>query len=109
VDAGGQPRAGTATVLLARVDGPAGLRDSGPGTLAAAAAFLDETAAGHGGVRSAAHDDGGDFVAVFPAAPEAVACALDVQRAPLAPVRLRVCLHTGETRSPHGDGGPGPC
>ena len=108
MDAGGQPRAGTATVLLARVDGPAGLRDSGPGTLADAAAFLDETAGGHGGARSAAHDDGVDFVAVFAAAPGAVACALDVQRARPASARLRVCVHTGEMRSPGGTGGRGP-
>ena len=34
----------------------------------------------------------------FPRASGAVACALDLQRAPLAPIRLRIGLHTGEAQ-----------
>jgi predicted ATPase/DNA-binding CsgD family transcriptional regulator len=107
VDAGRQRPADAVTVLLARAEVPAGLPGAGAQALAAAAAFFDETVAGRGGARPAAHDAGGDFVAVFTAAPAAVACALAVQRAPLAPVRLRVCVHTGETRSPGGNHGLG--
>ena len=34
----------------------------------------------------------------FGRASDAVACALDLQRAPLAPIRLRIGIHTGEVR-----------
>ena len=33
-----------------------------------------------------------------PRASDAVACALELQRAPLAPIRLRIGVHTGEVR-----------
>jgi class 3 adenylate cyclase len=35
-------------------------------------------------------------VAAFARASDAVACALELQRAPLAPIRLRIGVHTGE-------------
>ena len=34
----------------------------------------------------------------FARASDAVACALELQRAPLAPIRLRIGVHTGEVR-----------
>jgi class 3 adenylate cyclase len=35
-------------------------------------------------------------VVAFARASDAVACVLDLLRAPLAPIRLRILLHTGE-------------
>jgi class 3 adenylate cyclase len=37
-------------------------------------------------------------VAAFARASDAVACALQLQRAPLAPIRLRIGVHTGEVQ-----------
>jgi class 3 adenylate cyclase len=37
-------------------------------------------------------------VAAFSRASDAVTCALELQRAPLAPIRLRIGVHTGEVR-----------
>ena len=42
--------------------------------------------------------EGDSFVIAFGRASDAVACALDLQRAPLAPIRLRIGLHTGEVQ-----------
>jgi class 3 adenylate cyclase len=42
--------------------------------------------------------EGDSFVIAFGRASDAVACALDLQRAPLAPIRLRIGVHTGEVR-----------
>jgi predicted ATPase/DNA-binding CsgD family transcriptional regulator len=89
------------TVLLARMDRPT----TPQGTYPAAPAegvpqpgqLLDQLVASHGGVASAGRAAGGSLVATFPAAAEAVACALDLQRASLTPVRLAVCVHTGDT------------
>jgi class 3 adenylate cyclase len=41
---------------------------------------------------------GDSFVVAFGRASDAVACALDLQLAPLAPIRLRVGVHTGEVQ-----------
>jgi hypothetical protein len=40
--------------------------------------------------------EGDGFVVAFSWASDAVACALPPQRAPLAPIRLRIGMHTGE-------------
>ena len=40
--------------------------------------------------------EGDSFVAAFARASDAVACALALQRAPLAPIRIRIGIHTGE-------------
>ena len=40
--------------------------------------------------------EGDSFVAAFARASDAVAAALEMQRAPLAPIRLRIGVHTGE-------------
>ena len=42
--------------------------------------------------------EGDSFVIAFGRASDAVACALELQRAPLAPIRLRIGLHTGEVQ-----------
>jgi class 3 adenylate cyclase len=112
VAAGGQLPAATVTVLLARVDAPAGLGESQREAIAAGASRLGvivaDTIARRDGVRPEEYADGDSVVAVFPGPSDAVACALDLQRAPLAPLQLRMCLHTGEMRSPGGNGGLGP-
>ena len=57
---------------------------------------VSETIAAHGGVRPVEQGEGDSFVAAFARASDAVACALELQRAPLAPIRLRIGMHTGE-------------
>jgi DNA-binding CsgD family transcriptional regulator len=57
---------------------------------------VSETIAEHGGVRSVEQGEGDSFVAAFARASDAVAAALELQRAPLAPIRLRIGVHTGE-------------
>ncbi len=98
VEAAGQLSAGTVSVLLVGIAGPGGPDESGPEAITAAMARLEvivaETAAGHGGVL-APQRDGSLLVAAFPAAAGAVACALDLQRAPVAAAGLRVCVYTG--------------
>ena len=54
--------------------------------------------AAHGGVRPVEQGEGDSFVVAFARASEAVACALELQRAPLAPIRLRIGVHTGEVQ-----------
>ena len=52
----------------------------------------------HGGVRPVEQGEGDSFVIAFDRASDAVACALDLRLAPLAPIRLRIGLHTGEVQ-----------
>ena len=59
---------------------------------------LAEVVGAHGGVRPVEQGEGDSFVIAFGRASDAVACALDLQRAPLAPIRLRIGLHTGEVQ-----------
>ena len=54
--------------------------------------------AAHGGVRPVEQGEGDSFVIAFARASDAVACALDLQLAPLAPIKLRIGVHTGEIR-----------
>lgn len=93
---------GTVTLLLADVEGSTRLWESEPEPMAEAMARLDrilgEIVAGHSGVRPVEQGEGDSFVVSFPRASGAVACALDLQRAPLAPIRLRIGLHTGEAQ-----------
>jgi class 3 adenylate cyclase len=93
---------GTVTLLLADVEGSTQLRESRPEETAAAVAQLDRTLAevvsAHDGVRPVEQGEGDSFVVAFSRASDAVACALALQRAPLAPLRLRIGLHTGEVR-----------
>ncbi|QUR69778.1 LuxR family transcriptional regulator [Mycobacterium spongiae] len=71
--------------------------------MAAASAGLEQLVAdlleAHGGVRLVGHGDDEGFAAVFTGAGDAVACALQLQQAPLAPIRLRIAVHTGHVRA----------
>lgn len=91
---------GTVTLLLADVEGSTRLWETQPAEMSAAIARLDETLAGlvaaHHGVRPVEQGEGDSFVLAFARASDAVACALALQRAPLAPIRLRVGINTGE-------------
>jgi predicted ATPase/class 3 adenylate cyclase/DNA-binding CsgD family transcriptional regulator len=91
---------GTVTLLLADVEGSTRLWESQPEEMRAAIARQDATLAEltsvHHGVRPVEQGEGDSFVVAFSRASDAVACALDLQRAPLAPIRLRVGVHTGE-------------
>ncbi len=93
---------GTVTLLLADVEGSTRLWETQPDEMTAAFATLDRTLAevvgAHGGVRPVEQGEGDSFVIAFGRASDAVACALDLQRAPLAPIRLRIGLHTGEVQ-----------
>ena len=91
---------GTVTLLLADVEGSTRLWETQPETMTAALALLNRTVneaiAAHDGVRPQEQGEGDSFVAAFARASDAVACALVLQRAPLAPIRLRIGVHTGE-------------
>ena len=52
----------------------------------------------HGGMRPVEQGEGDSFVVAFARASDAVSCALELQRAPLAPIRLRIGVHTGEVQ-----------
>jgi predicted ATPase/DNA-binding CsgD family transcriptional regulator len=54
--------------------------------------------AAHDGVRPVEQGEGDSFVAAFARASDAVAAALELQRAPMAPIRLRIGVHTGEVQ-----------
>ncbi|OBA81639.1 transcriptional regulator [Mycobacterium sp. 1164966.3] len=91
---------GTVTLLLADIEGSTGLWQSRPDEMTAAVARLDATLTrlvdAHGGVRPVEQGEGDSFVIAFNRASDAAACALALQRAPLAPLRLRIGVHTGE-------------
>jgi predicted ATPase/class 3 adenylate cyclase/DNA-binding CsgD family transcriptional regulator len=91
---------GTVTLLLADVEGSTRLWENQPDQMAAAVGRLDNEATeiivAHGGVRPVEQGEGDSFVAAFARASDAVACALDLQRAPFAPMKLRIGVHTGE-------------
>ena len=91
---------GTVTLLLADVEGSTRLWETQPEQMTAAIAQLDhvvsEVIADHDGVRPVEQGEGDSFVAAFTRASDAVAAALELQRAPLAPIRLRIGVHTGE-------------
>jgi class 3 adenylate cyclase len=93
---------GMATLLLADVEGSTRLWESQPKEMTAALARFNQTVseviAAHGGVRPVEQGEGDSFVAAFARASDAVACALELQRAPLAPIRLRIGMHTGEVQ-----------
>lgn len=91
---------GTVTLLLADVEGSTRLWEYQPDAMKSAVERLDqalaEVVAGHGGVRPVEQGEGDSFVIAFSRALDAVACALELQRAPLAPIKLRIGLHTGD-------------
>jgi predicted ATPase/class 3 adenylate cyclase/DNA-binding CsgD family transcriptional regulator len=91
---------GTVTLLLADVEGSTRLWETQPEQMTAALALLNRTVneaiAAHEGVRPLEQGEGDSFVAAFARASDAVGCGLALQRAPLAPIRLRIGIHTGE-------------
>ncbi len=93
---------GTVTLLLADVEGSTRLWETQPGEMTAAVARLNRAVSGiiatHDGVRPVEQGEGDSFVAAFARASDAVAAALELQRAPLAPIRLRIGVHTGEVQ-----------
>ena len=93
---------GTVTLLLADVEGSTRLWENQPDEMTAAVARLDaavaDATAAHNGARPVEQGEGDSFVVAFARASDAAACALQLQRAPLAPIRLRIGLHTGEVQ-----------
>jgi predicted ATPase/class 3 adenylate cyclase/DNA-binding CsgD family transcriptional regulator len=93
---------GTVTLLLADVEGSTSLWEAEPETMTAAIARLDacvsQVLAAHCGVRPIEQGEGDSFVAVFTRASDAVAAAVDLQRADTDPIRLRIGVHTGEVQ-----------
>src|SRR6202045_735459 len=91
---------GTVTLLLAAVEGSTRLWETQAEVMAVAIARLNQVVsdvvAAHDGVRPVEQGEGDSFVAAFARASDAVAAALQLQRAPLAPIRLRIGVHTGE-------------
>jgi class 3 adenylate cyclase len=91
---------GTVTLLLADVEGSTRLWENQPEAMKSAVERLDLTlanaVAAHRGVRPVEQGEGDSFVIAFARASDAVACALELQQAPLAPIKLRIGVHTGE-------------
>ncbi|MGA8545009.1 MAG: adenylate/guanylate cyclase domain-containing protein, partial [Mycobacterium sp.] len=91
---------GTVTLLLADVEGSTRLWEAQPDEMTAAIARMNKTVsatiAEYEGVRPVEQGEGDSFVAAFARASDAVATALELQRAALAPIRLRIGVHTGE-------------
>jgi class 3 adenylate cyclase len=91
---------GTVTMLIADVEGSTRLWENQPEEMTAAVAQLDRTLSdvvvAHGGVWPVEQRERDSFVIVFGRASDAVACALELQSAPLGPIRLRIGVHTGD-------------
>src|SRR3954462_14234332 len=91
---------GTVTLLLADVQGSTRLWETQPDEMTVALARLNEAVTElvpmRDGVRPVEHGEGDSFVVAFARASDAVACALELQRAPVAPIRLRIGVHTGQ-------------
>jgi predicted ATPase/class 3 adenylate cyclase/DNA-binding CsgD family transcriptional regulator len=93
---------GTVTLLLADVEGSTRLWETQPAAMTAAIVRFNQVVcdvvAAHDGMRPVEQGEGDSFVAAFARASDAVAAAVELQRAPLAPIRLRIGVHTGEVQ-----------
>ena len=100
---------GTVTFLLTDVEASSQRWEHAPAGMAVAIPrhyeILDEVIAGHGGVRPVEQGEGDSVVAAFARASDAVAAAVDAQRAfmaegwpPGAELRVRMAIHTGEAQ-----------
>jgi predicted ATPase/class 3 adenylate cyclase/DNA-binding CsgD family transcriptional regulator len=100
---------GTVSFLLTDVEGSSRRWEDAPEATAVAIArhyeLLEEAIAGHGGVRPVEQGEGDSLVGAFPRASDALAAAVDAQRAltaeiwPLgAELRVRMAVHTGEAQ-----------
>jgi class 3 adenylate cyclase len=93
---------GVITLVLGDVEGSTRLWETEPDEMAAAMAALDRTladlVAAYGGVRPLEQGEGDSFVIAFVCPSDAVACALEMQRARLAPIRIRIGIHAGEVQ-----------
>jgi len=93
---------GTVTLLLADIEGSTQLWETQAEAMTAAIARMNQTAsklvAEHDGVRPVEQGEGDSFVAAFARSGDAVACALELQRADLAPIKLRIGVHTGDVQ-----------
>ena len=101
LDVTGYFRTATVTLLSADVEGSMRLWQDKPDIMAAAMGRLNEfvsDVSSHGGMRPVEHGEGDSFVVAFTLAADAVAAALQLQRAPLAPIRLRIGVRTGEVQ-----------
>ncbi|WP_231987834.1 LuxR family transcriptional regulator [Mycobacterium sp. 852002-51152_SCH6134967] len=98
----GELPTGTVTLLLADVEGSTRLWETQPEAMRTAVERLDRTlgdaVTAHGGVRPVEQGEGDSFVVAFARAADAVACALTLQGAALAPIKLRIGIHTGDVR-----------
>ena len=87
---------------MADVEGSTRLWQTLPEEMSAAVEKLDRTLAdlvgAHDGVRPVEQGEGDSFVVAFTRASDAVACALALQRAPLAPHPVAHRMHTGEVQ-----------
>lgn len=93
---------GMVTLLLADIEGSTRLWETGPELMAAALRHmdrvLDELVPAYRGVCPLEQGEGDSFVVAFARAGDAVACALALQQAALAPLRLRIGVHTGDVQ-----------
>src|SRR5271156_509148 len=98
----GELPTGTVTLLLADVEGSTRLGEAQADEMTVAVTRLDQVltdvVAAHDGARPVEQGEGDSFVIAFARAADAVACALDLQRAALAPIRLRIGINTGDVR-----------
>ncbi|MGH3775149.1 MAG: LuxR C-terminal-related transcriptional regulator [Pseudonocardiaceae bacterium] len=105
---------GMATFVLIDVEDSTRLQECAPEVMAAAVArhyeLLDEAISRHGGMRQREEDENKGVVAAFTRASDAVAAALDVQRAfhserwpDGASLKLRIALHTAQAQRRDGN------